>query len=204
MVKKIIIGILLLSAQVSKSTPKMAYEQFCTNHFIGISAKEDCINLMESNRFFITSLRFCVQMRGNSQKMDCLMVTANKIFANSTLSRCMGLPFEAGCLGGEYTLIPQKDEHKVIIFNCTDQNVNFSMKEHPDNSWRNISLSSGGVLSEACTSESCESNPVIVHIPTDGGGPVYDLPWGNYYRIEFENGGQLLDFYFESDNIICG
>lgn len=200
-----LISIIFFSLPMKSSAEfKPEYRRFCDSHFIGFGVDEDCEHLLENNRFFITDLMFCARMLGNSQKTDCLMTVANKMFPRSVLERCMRHPFSARCLGGQYVLIPQKDASKVIIFNCINANLSFSMKDDPDDPWKHVSLPPGGMLSEPCRKEDCKNNPIKVSISIEGKSPQYnDLPFGEYYIIKFDEGEQLFRFFRESINMIC-
>ena len=201
-----LILVMFFSASYTSDHKPDVYDEWCSIYFIGGSARANCKHMMENNRFFASNFMFCGNMRGNSQKRDCLMTVANKIFPHSALDRCIKPPFSAECLGGEYKLIPQRDENKIVILNCTDRSIKFGLKDHPDDSWKEISLSENEIFSKACVSESCNNNPVRAYVSTYRGNKeyheYYQLPFGKYYSISFDV-NYRLKFYNDQDNIMC-
>ena len=201
-----LILVMFSSASYTSDHKSDVYDQWCAIYFIGKSARENCKHMMENNRFFASNFMFCNNMRGNSQKRDCLMTVANKIFPHSVLDRCSRPPFSAECLGGEYKLIPQRDEKKTIIFNCAGKNIEFGWLSFSDSSWTKIQLLEKGIFEKTCRGESCDNKSFEAYVSSYRNGKehrkYYQLSLEQYYSISFDV-NYSLKMNQEPDNIIC-
>lgn len=180
------------------------YQQFCDDHFTTDDGKENCKNIIKKGRFFGQYLRLCSYTPGDDKKLRCLQAVMNKIFIDVVLNYCIGVAPD--CFEGkEYNLIPDRDSKKVVIFNCTYQDVEFGVWNPPYDSWTEMSMSSGEMLLKTCTAEDCSNSPVRVYI-RDGKDPFQDyyLSFEDYHIIVLDKTERRLKFYPNSDeNVIC-